>query len=431
MTAGERPNRRSFLGELFAATMALSAGARSASALAADERPRRLLLRSSWQTVNIGDIGHTPGALKLLETYLPDVEVTLWPSKVDNGVREMLLGAFPKLKIVEGSLGKDGAPKTDALREAWQRSDFLIHGSGPSVVARQHLEAWRKQTAKPYGIYGVTVESMDDGLRDLLSGAAYVFTRDTQSLAFLRREGVTCPLMEFAPDATFAIHLRDDAAATAYLRRAGLEAGAFVCAIPRLRYTPYFKIRGTPPTDEDRRRAAISDRHVATDHSKLREAIVTFVRRTGRKVLACPEMTYEVELAREQLVDPLPADVKPSVVWRDSYWRPDEAGSVYARALAVVSFEMHSPIIAAAMGVPAIYLRQPTDTCKGQMWRDIGLKDWIFEIDDTGPDDIAAAMLDIAGDPAAARAKVSKAMEFVGRRQQETMAVVRTTLTKS
>jgi hypothetical protein len=34
-------------------------------------RPPRILLRSSWQSVNIGDIGHTPGALALLEnTFL-------------------------------------------------------------------------------------------------------------------------------------------------------------------------------------------------------------------------------------------------------------------------------------------------------------------------------------------------------------------------
>ena len=60
-------------------------------------RPLRLLLRSSWQTVNIGDIAHTPGVLHLLEKYLPDVEVRLWPSNVDNGVEEMLCKRFPKM----------------------------------------------------------------------------------------------------------------------------------------------------------------------------------------------------------------------------------------------------------------------------------------------------------------------------------------------
>src|SRR6186713_976920 len=61
-----------------------------------------ILLRSSWQTVNIGDIAHTPGVLHLLEQYLPDVEVRLWPSSVSNGVDEMLVKRFPKLKIMQG-----------------------------------------------------------------------------------------------------------------------------------------------------------------------------------------------------------------------------------------------------------------------------------------------------------------------------------------
>ena len=62
----------------------------------------RIVLRSSWQTVNIGDIAHTPGVLALLEKYLPEVEVRLWPSKVDNGVEEMLNARFPKVKIIRG-----------------------------------------------------------------------------------------------------------------------------------------------------------------------------------------------------------------------------------------------------------------------------------------------------------------------------------------
>ena len=46
------------------------------------QQPRRprILLRSSWQMVNIGDIAHTPGVLALLEKHIPGAEVTLWAS---------------------------------------------------------------------------------------------------------------------------------------------------------------------------------------------------------------------------------------------------------------------------------------------------------------------------------------------------------------
>src|SRR6187397_2792698 len=116
-------NRRTFLHSLTAAL--------GASAFAQEKRPRRILLRSSWQTVNIGDIAHTPGVLALLEKHLPDAEVRLWPSKVDNGVEEMLRARFPKVAIVQGA---------EALKTAFAECDFLLHGSGPSLVAQKDVE---------------------------------------------------------------------------------------------------------------------------------------------------------------------------------------------------------------------------------------------------------------------------------------------------
>ncbi|WP_373513853.1 hypothetical protein [Persicitalea sp.] len=63
-------------------------------------RGKAILLRSSWQTVNIGDIAHTPGVLTLLEKHLPESEVRLWPSDIGNGVEKMLKHRFPKVAIV-------------------------------------------------------------------------------------------------------------------------------------------------------------------------------------------------------------------------------------------------------------------------------------------------------------------------------------------
>lgn len=38
------------------------------------------------------------------------------------------------------------------------------------------------------------------------------------------------------------------------------------------------------------------------------------MRETGKKVLICPEMSYQIDIMDELLLDPLPDDVKPSVV---------------------------------------------------------------------------------------------------------------------
>lgn len=383
--------------------------------------PKTILLRSSWQTVNIGDIGHTPGALQLFKQHLPNnTKVILWPSSVENGVAELLQSYFPNLTIAKGSIDKDGKPSTPELVKAFQQADIFVHGSGPSLLAQAHVEAWRKLTNKPYGIFGITIgawEDMNEQLIDLLNNAAFIYLRDTISLKLLQDKKIKTPVLEFGPDATFAIPLRNDMKANTYLKSVGLESKQFICVIPRLRYTPYYQIHNTEPTAEDLRRKGISDEFKEKDHAKLREVMMRWVRETGLKILACPEMTYEIPIAKELLIDPLPEDIKKNVIWRDSYWLPDEATSVYNHAKVVVSFEMHSPIMAFQTNTPAFYLRQPTDTSKGQMWRDVGLNDWIFEIDDSTGSQIADRLMQVNKNYDAAMNYLKNAQKFVQQRQ--------------
>ncbi|MBI3855182.1 MAG: polysaccharide pyruvyl transferase family protein [Planctomycetes bacterium] len=403
--------RRAFL----AASAAAAAAAGCASPAPAGRRPR-ILLRSSWQTVNIGDIAHTPGMLRLLEERLPEAEVTLWPNLLSDEVEAMLRKRFPGLRV---------ARSAEAQREALSGCDFFLHGSGPGLVGAKEALAWRS-TGKPYGFGGVTLSDAEiRDHRELLAGARFVFCRDTLSLEALRAARLGCPVQEFGPDATFALDLRDDARAEAFLRDQGLEPGRFACFVPRLRWTPYWKEGRKMAPDLIKAREAENELHREADHSKLRAAIAAWVAETGCRALLCPEMTYQVELLRPLLFDPLPAAVKSRVVVRPSYWLTDEAASTYRNAAAVVSLEMHSPIIAVAGGRPALHLRQPTDTRKGRMWADLGLGDWLFEIDAAGGDQIAERLLSIQRDPARTQATLSKARDFAiarDRAMMETLA---------
>ncbi len=395
------------------------AGALAPSLRAADQRPPRIVLRSSWQTVNIGDIGHTPGVLALLEKYLPEAEVRLWPSSVDHGVREMLQRRFPKVGIVEGA---------DAIKAAFDECDFLLHGSGPSFVAEKDVAKWRESTGKPFGIYGITVGSLSPATIELMNAAKFAFFRDSVSLELAKTKGVRCPVMEFGPDGAFGVDLRNEAAATGFLRANGLEDGKFLCCLSRLRHTPYWKVKKGVAFDE--KKHARNEAMKEHDHAPLREAIVAVVRETPLKVLLCPEDATQMDVGREMFHDKLPADVKERVVWRESYWLTDEALSTYVRSAGIFGSEMHSPIMALGNGIPAIVCRFAEQTSKGIMWRDIGLGDWLFDFDNE--DDIkrvVPTVLAFAKDPAAAKAKAAKALAFVQQRQRETMDVLRTILT--
>jgi hypothetical protein len=375
---------------------------------------RNILLRSSWQTENIGDIAHTPGMLALLEKYRPNDKVTLWPSPLNPEVEQLLMGRFPKLRIVQTE---------DAQSAALEACDFFLHGSGPGLVGIRDVERARK-AGKPYGFAGVTLN--DDELRahrETLAGAKFVFNRDTDSLKALRGEGITSPRTDFGPDATFALDLRDDPAASVLFEKYKLEPGKFLCAVPRLRWTPYWEIR-PEIVKPNPQRSAVNEAFADRDHAKMREAIIAWVRETGMRVFVVPEMTYEVQRLKPFLYDPLPDDVKPNVAVLDRYWLTAEAASVYAQAAAVISFEMHSPIIAVSGGTPAVLLRQPTDTRKGQMWRDVGLDRWIFEIDNSTGAEIAARIVEIGRDLPAARKTARKACDFARDRMAAMMAEI-------
>ncbi len=394
-------------------------------------QPPRILLRSSWQTVNIGDIAHTPGVLAILEEHLPAAEIYLWPSNVNNGVKELLAQRFPTLKFVQGEA---------ALQAAFAECDFLVHGSGPSLVAEKDVRRWATETKKPYGVYGITLpiqgsssttptsDSAFAATIDLLSGARFVFFRDSVSMQLAKDRGCTCPVMEFGPDGAFATDLREDEKAVAFLEQHSLEEGKFMCCIPRLRYTPYWVIPEKKATKDEVKHAR-NESMKEHDHLPHRQAIIDVVRMTDMKILVCPEDRTQMAIGKELLYDPLPSDVKARVVWRPDYWLTGEAISTYIRSAGLFGNEMHSPIMSIGNGIPAIVCRWAEQTSKGFMWRDIGLDEWLFDFDNENDiKRLPQTVLAMAKDPGAAKQKAATARAFVEARQLATMQTLQSQL---
>lgn len=177
--------RRQFLASTAAAALAFSLRG------ADTKRPPRILLRSSWQSVNIGDIGHTPGALSLLWKYLPDAEITLWPGELGHGARVAPQG----LSAVEnrrGLLGADGKPNKPALAQAWAEADLYLSGSGSGFPAANHAVAFQKATGKPVGVFGVS--------NDPISGVAKGRDPEGGTLHSLRERALQLPPTHLSTD---------------------------------------------------------------------------------------------------------------------------------------------------------------------------------------------------------------------------------------
>lgn len=417
--------RRTFLSSFSVAALSTIAG--HSKAIANRQKRPQILLRSSWQTVNIGDIAHTPGVLNIIRTHLPQAKVTLWPSNVDNGVDQLLLKEFPEL-----SIAKKGS---DELNQAFNDCDFLLHGSGASIVAEHDLVRWKQATGKPYGIYGITFprkKSSETSARtqqaisrsiEVLNDARFVYFRDSKSLELAKSLGAKSPVMKFGPDGAFGCDLRDAKKAQSFLSDNRLEPGKFLCCIPRLRYTPYWLIKKNRELDPSKhaRNQAMKEH----DHAPLRAAIEQVVTQTDMKVLICPEDRTQMAVGKEMLYDKLPRELLNRVVWRPDYWLTGEAISVFVHSAGLFGNEMHSPVMCIGHGVPAIVCRFAEQTSKGFMWEDIGLKDWLFDHDiPSDQQRIVPTVLQMAKDPASAKDKAAKARSRVLRLQEETMRVL-------
>lgn len=396
-------------------------------------KKKTIILRSSWQIVNIGDIAHTPGMLTLLEAYLPDVEVILWASDdFTEDALAMIRRRFPSLQAVKGRIEMDGKAANYELQLALDKSDFLLHGSGPLLVGHEDVIAYTKHTEKPFGVFGITYGGYNESnwpeMKQILSQAAFIYFRDSISLEKAKSDGIASPLMKFGPDGAFAVDLRNDLQAQAFLNKNDLEDGQFLCCISRNRFTPFWKVKDVPFSEEKHAR---NEAMKEQDHADLRQAIIEVVRQTTLKVLICPEDMTQMVLSKEMLLDKLPEDVKQRVVWRENFWQPDEALSVYVRSAGLFGSEMHSPIMCIGNGIPAIVCRWMEQSTKGYMWKDIGLAEWLFDLDQAEDrDGVVSAVLNLAINNNEARSKALAAKIRVDQLHKEMTAVVQQELDK-
>ncbi|GAB4461979.1 MAG: polysaccharide pyruvyl transferase family protein [Armatimonadaceae bacterium] len=385
-----------------------------------------ILLCNVWQVENIGDIAHAPGLLALLETHLPEAEITLWPHYPVMRPEEekMLRRRFPRLRIVRGAVDDVGNVPSE-VASAMDAADFFLHGSGPATVGFRQIMAFRKRTGRPFGVYGVTYGLYGTPEKAFLSDASFVYFRDSISLERAKRDGITARVMEFGPDAAFALDVREDQRAAAYLQTAGLEEGKFIVCLPKHRITPmWLHTHKNRPFDPEKH--ARNEAMKEHDHAPLRKAITDITRKTDLKVLIGHEDETELPIGKEWVYDRLPAEVQKRCVWRNTRWTMEEAAGIYNRSAGMVSLEMHSPIFCIANDIPAIVCRWEEQSSKGIMWRDIGLGDWLFDFD--REEDVARmpdAALALTQNPAAAQAKAQKAHAFVQARFAESMRVLR------
>lgn len=358
-----------------------------------------------------------------MERYLPEVETTLWPKDIGLGVEQKLIDRFPKLKLVSSD---------EDLQKAFEECDFFVHGSSATLSAISQINQWTEATSKKFGIYGITFDDHQSWILNpdtpeqlqrkvsVLNRAEFVFFRDTESLALAEQLGCTTQVKGFAPDATFACDVRDDAAADAFLGANDLQPGKFLCCIAKLRYAPYWLMKKDYPVDPGKQK--VNERYKEQDNVPLLKAVQRVVAETDLKVLLCPEDMSEMAVNKEMIYDRLNARERERVVWKSDYWLVGEAISTYRKSAGLFGLQMHSPIMCIGHGIPAIVCGLEQQTSKRIMWKDIGLDEWLIDFDtDEGRMHLPDKVIEMAINPERAFRKAVEARRLVMEHQQSSM----------
>jgi hypothetical protein len=390
---------------------------------------KTILLRSGWDTVNIGDIGHTPGTLRILERHLPDARILVWLARTDDRVTAMLRRRFPQVEFLTGSFATAQAPMTPSLAAAFAQADVVIQNSG--MMADSRLFAVCREMGKRYGLYGQSY--FEDfparpGNLELLSAASFIYCRDTVTLSTLRKAGVRSPVLDFGPDGCFGVDVRDEAPALDFMRRHGLAERRFLTIELRTNTPKNPNVITNAPLDPMGQVGVPTAADRAADERRAavyRDVMAAWIRKTGMKILIAPEVEKEIGHNRRLLYDPLPADLKPYVVNCERFWNLDEAASVFARARIVLCHEPHSPIIAMANGTPILHTYSIEHGPKAFMFRDIGVPEWLLDMDAAPAAGMAAALFDIHDRYGEALLKVRRAMNVVEDKWASSTSVIR------
>ena len=361
---------------------------------------------------NIGTAAHCPATLAVLKKRWPGTKFSVWAdAPLVPELGRMMARRFPEVQIFTGK----EVPDTDA--------DLLLvaSGSGIAMSVRESIVKWRAQDAKrPVGAYAI---GYSREFKPLIETFEFCFFRDKRALANAQADGFALAARGFAPDAVFNFDVADDAGAEALLAEHGLEPGKFVCAIPGNRFTPRWEFTGGRP---DAQRKTKNDEREVPDNAIVRAAIVEAVRRHGVKALLCAEQRTEMVRAERALYALLPPDVQAKCVVLREFWSPDLALGVYRRSRCVFGIEMHSQVMAVGSEIPACVFRHSGFGTKSSMMRDVGLGEWLLDIDSPNAESAAVTMVGgILSDPAAARDKCRAARLAIDKAEIKAFAAIK------
>lgn len=256
----------------------------------------------------------------------------------------------------------------------------------------------------PYGFSPLSFEALDWPIpliyKKLFGEARFLYCRDSDSLLYLQQHGLLNRHSGVRPDNCLHFTGYDDLWAEQFMNDHALQHKGFIGLMLR--------IADPRPDSGDPLSSAVSSQRFNNQMEKNKQFVEQWIVKTGMKVLICHETIASIQSTREHLWDQLSDETRRHCIYVDHIWSPEQARSIYKRMRMLVSMELHSAILALSAGTPIMHHPLQESGRKREMLVDIGLEDWLFDIDECTANELASAALRIHNDYAHSVKRLSK-----------------------
>ena len=361
----------------------------SFSSLQAQENARnRILIRTGWDVETYGDLAAIPAIYRSIQRFVPSTEVIIWPYEMNDDLRALLEKSFTQLKLVEGVINEAGEPTTEELKKAFETSNLFLYAAGiyrkidwtgqdPEGTETASISYCRKMNI-PYVIYGLGeipgTQEIQTAFMNILSGASLSFVTESKSAGQIKDLKLKIENLKSGPNPLFAFDLKNDTGARNYIEDSGIVDHDFIAV--------NFKNTGHSETNVD------------SPVKKILFILNNWAQSTDHLILLISDSRDDIDYMKK-IYDDLPETLKSKTIVFDAVFSPDMISSVLEKSRIAVAMSPYPLFSALLADIPILHLADWDDNTDGQVFIDLGLKDYVMEIKITSEQDLLNALVNI------------------------------------
>lgn len=349
-----------------------------------------ILLRSGWSTDNWGDLVTIPAIYRLIQRYVVNTEVILWPYTINQNLENLLSQNFSAIKIVKGDIGEDGLPDTQELKDAFEKSDLLLYSPGAqriidwkndnSAGTETRSLKYCRESNHPYAIFGFGDLSSDEDtmwnvFKETVAHAAIIFSTNSKTDDLLKNKKIKLKNLISASDPLISFNMRDEGPARNYLNGSGLLEKQFIIANIK--------------TD------GMKDEKINSIADKVKILIEKWIRDTGNPALIISDCESDIPHNRTLLYEHVSDDLKDKLYFYDGLMQPEVAESLFEKARVVTGMSPQLIFMGIQAGSPVFHYMDWDQGNKSQCLLDLGMKDSVMDLNSTSADALYKKLITI------------------------------------